>query len=150
MGFSRQEHRSGLSFPFSVDHILSDLSTMTRLGWPYTARLSFTELDKTVVLWSDWLVFCDYGFNVSALWCPLVNLPSYLGFSFLGHGVSLHGYSSKAQSLLLTLNEGYPLMTDPPDRECGVAPLIPPAPAQQLLLGSGVFPLGCCPWPWVW
>ena len=25
------------------------------------------------------------------------HLPSYLGFSYLGRGVSLHGYSSKAQ-----------------------------------------------------
>ena len=31
-------------------------------------------------------------------------LPSYLGFSYLGCGVSLHGRSSKAQLLLLTLN----------------------------------------------
>ena len=22
-------------------------------------------------MWSDWLVFCDYGFSASALWCPL-------------------------------------------------------------------------------
>ena len=22
-------------------------------------------------MWSDWLVFCEYGFSVSALWCPL-------------------------------------------------------------------------------
>ena len=29
-------------------------------------------------------------------------LPSYLGFSYLGRGVSLHGCSSKAQPLLLT------------------------------------------------
>ena len=35
------------------------------------------------------------------------HLPSYLGFSYLGHGVSLHGCSSKAQPLLLTLDEGY-------------------------------------------
>ena len=27
----------------------------------------------------------------------LEHLPSYLGFSYLGHGVSLHGCSSKAQ-----------------------------------------------------
>ena len=32
-----------------------------RLGWPHMAWLSFTELDKTVVLGSDWLVFCDHG-----------------------------------------------------------------------------------------
>ena len=42
-----------------------------RLGWPHTAWLRFIELDKTVVLWSDWLVFCDYGFCESALWCAL-------------------------------------------------------------------------------
>ena len=39
----------------------------------------------------------------------LQHLPSYLGFSYLGRGVSLHGCSSKAQPLLLTLDEGYPL-----------------------------------------
>ena len=37
----------------------------------------------------------------------LEHLPSYLGFSYLGHGVSLHGCSSKVQPLLLTLDEGY-------------------------------------------
>ena len=51
MGFSRQEYWSGLPFPSSVDHVLSELSTMTRLFWvalPGMAH-SFTELDKTVV-----------------------------------------------------------------------------------------------------
>ena len=33
MGFSRQEYWSGLPFPSPVDHILSHLSTMTRLSW---------------------------------------------------------------------------------------------------------------------
>ena len=37
----------------------------------------------------------------------LQHLPSYLGFSYLGRGVSLHGCSSKAQPLLLTLDEGH-------------------------------------------
>ena len=37
----------------------------------------------------------------------LQHLPSYLVFSYLGRGVSLHGCSSKAQPLLLTLDEGY-------------------------------------------
>ena len=46
----------------------------------------------------------------------LQHLPSYLGFSYLGRGVSLHGYSSKVQPLLLTLDKGYPR-----------APLGPPA-----------------------
>ena len=77
-----------------------------------------------------------------ALW---QHLPSYLDFSYLGHGVSLHGCSSKAQLLLLTLDEGYLLMAAPPDLECGVAPLAPPAPMQPSLLGCGVAPLGRCP-----
>ena len=62
---------------------------------------------------------------VSAL---LQHLPSYLGFSYLGRGVSLHGCSSKVQLLLLTLDE-----VVPPDLEHGVAPLGPPAPAQKTL-----------------
>ena len=45
MLFSRQEYWSGFPFPSPVDHILSDLSTMTIcLGWPHTAWLSFIEL----------------------------------------------------------------------------------------------------------
>ena len=39
-------------------------------GWPHTAWLSFIELDKAVVLvWLDWLVFCDYGFSVAVKYC---------------------------------------------------------------------------------
>ena len=70
------------------------------------------------------------------------HLLSYLGFSYLGRGVSLHSYSSKAQPLLLTLEEGYLLTAAPPDLECGVAPLSSTAPAQPPLLGCGVAPLG--------
>ena len=68
------------------------------------------------------------------------HLPSYLGFSYLGRVVSLHGCSSKAQPLLLTLDEGYLLTTTPPDLERGVAPFGPPVPMQRPLLGCGVFP----------
>ena len=68
----------------------------------------------------------------------LQHLSSYLGFSYLGHGVSLNGYSSKVQPLFLTLDEGYLLTAAPPDLERGVAPLLPPAPVQPLLLGPGV------------
>ena len=68
------------------------------------------------------------------------HLPSYLGFSYLGRGVSLHGCSSKAQLLLLTLGEGYLLTAAPPDLEHGVDPLGPPAPTQPPLLGCGVAP----------
>ena len=69
------------------------------------------ELDKAVVLvWLDWLVFCDYGFIVPALWCPLATPTVLLGFlvpwtwaisswllqqsaattPYLGRGVSSH------------------------------------------------------------
>ena len=65
----------------------------------------------------------------------LQHLLSYLVFSYLGRGVSLHGCSSKAQSLLLTLHEGYLLTAAPPDLERGIAPRGPPVPAQPLLLG---------------
>ena len=75
----------------------------------------------------------------------LQHLPSYLGFSYLGWGVYLHGCSSKGKPLLLTLDKGYLLTTAPPDLERGVAPLGPAAPAQPLLLGRGVALLGHCP-----
>ena len=44
----------------------------------------------------------------------LQHLPSYLGFYYLGRGVSLHSCSSKVQPLLLALDEGYLLTAAPP------------------------------------
>ena len=67
----------------------------------------------------------------------LQHLPSYLGFSYLERGVSLHSCSSKTQPLLLPWDEGYLLMAAPPALERGVALLGPPAPAQPPLLGCG-------------
>ena len=76
MRFSRQEYWSGLPFPSPVDHILSELSPMTRLSWVALHGMahsfikldkahSFIELDKAVVhvislvsfLWL-WFSFC--------------------------------------------------------------------------------------------
>ena len=75
-------------------------------------------------------------------------LPSYLVFSYLGSGVSLHGCSSKkAQLLLLTLDEGYLLTAAVPDLQRGIAPLGPPVPAQPPLLW---LLLRRWPWPWAW
>ena len=87
---------------------------------------SFIELDKPVV-------------HVIRLACYLIvvsvcllsdtlsqHLLSYLGFSYLGCGVSLHGCSSKVHPLLLTLDKGYLLTATPPDLERGIAPLGPP------------------------
>ena len=65
-------------------------------------------------MWSDWLVFCDYGFSVSVLWRPLTTptvflgslLPWMWGISswllqqstatapYLGWGVSPHSHPS--------------------------------------------------------
>ena len=68
----------------------------------------------------------------------LQHLPSNLGFSYLGFGVSLHSYSSKVQPLLLTLDERYLLTATTPDLEDGVDPLGLPAPMYPALLGCGV------------
>ena len=109
MGFSRQEYWSGLPFPSPVDHILSHLSTMTRPSWVAPqAWLSFIELDQVVVLvWLYWLVFCDYGFSVSALWCPLATPPILLGFLLPWvWGISSRLLQQMQQPLLLTLDEG--------------------------------------------
>ena len=88
----------------------------------------------------------------------LQHLLSYLSFSYLGHGVFLHGCFSKVQPLLLTLDEGYLLTTTLPDLQRGIAPLGPPVPVQPPLLGLlllaagpglglGVAPQGHHPWP---
>ena len=68
----------------------------------------------------------------------LQHLLSYLGFSYLGRGISLHGCSSKAQPLLLTLDEGYLLTAALPDLQRGIAPLGPPVPME------------IAPWTWGW
>ena len=57
-------------------------------------------------------------------------LPSYLGFPYLGCGISLHGCSSKAQPLLLTLDMGLLLLAATPDLRHRVA-LVKCLPAMQ-------------------
>ena len=51
MGFSKQEYWSDLPFLSPVDHVLSELSTMTRPSWVAVHGMvhSFIELDKAVV-----------------------------------------------------------------------------------------------------
>ena len=80
MGFSRQEYWSCChSILQWITFCQTSPPQPDRLGWPHMARLSFIGLDTSVVLWSDWLVFCDYGFSVSALWCPLATPTVFLG-----------------------------------------------------------------------
>ena len=66
-GFSRQEYWSSLPFPCPLDHVLSELSTMTHLSWVALHGMvhSFTELDKAVILVISlisflWLWFSSY------------------------------------------------------------------------------------------
>ena len=65
-----------------------------------------------------------------------VSLTSDMGYLFTA------APAKRQPMLLLTLDERYLLMATHTDLERGVAPLGPPAPAQQLLLGGGVAPLG--------
>ena len=71
MGFSRQEYWTGLPFNSPVDHVLSEVSTMTCLSWVVLHGMahSFIELDKAVVhvislIHFLWLWF----FILSVLW----------------------------------------------------------------------------------
>ena len=61
-----------------------------------------------------------------------------MGFSYLGHGVTLRSCPSKVQPLLLTLAEVYLLTATTPDLECGVAPLVPHLPMQPPFHGRVV------------
>ena len=72
MGFPRKEYWSGLPLTSPVDHLLSELSTMTCLSWVALHGMahSFIELDKTWAMWSVWLVSYDYGFHSV---CPLMD-----------------------------------------------------------------------------
>ena len=51
IGFSRQEYCGGLPFPSPVDHVWSEVSSMTCLSWVSLHSMThcFTELDKAVV-----------------------------------------------------------------------------------------------------
>ena len=77
MGFSMQEYWSGLPFPSPVDHILSELSTMTCPPWVtlHCMAHSFIELDKAVVHVIRLVAFLWLVFSLSALrWKRIRNL----------------------------------------------------------------------------
>ena len=71
MGFSRQEYWSGLPFTSPVDHIVSELSTMTHPSWVALHDMghSFIELDKAMYGPCDLLVFCGCGCGFQSV-CP--------------------------------------------------------------------------------
>ena len=93
---------------------------MTRPSWVAPqAWLSFIELDKAVCGPCDQIG--QFSVIMVSVCLPsdalLQHLLFHLGFSYLEHGVSLHGCCSKVQPLLLTLVEGYLLTGTPPDLE---------------------------------
>ena len=66
MGFSRQEYWSGLSFPSPVDHVLSELSSMTHPSWVALHGMahSFIEIDKAVVNVISLVSFLQLWFSI--------------------------------------------------------------------------------------
>ena len=121
------------------------------------------ELDTTVVLWSDWLVFCDYGFSVSVLWCPLAIPTILLGFllprtwgissrllqqsaataPYLGRGVPSHGHPSWPWTWSSSSQPSWPRSS----RSLEVGLLLLAAVPD---LGRVVTLLGRRPWAWRW
>ena len=67
LGFSWQEHGSGLPFPDPVDRVLSELFAMTCLSWVALHGMahSFTELCKA--LCHDKAVVCEEVLRLRAL-----------------------------------------------------------------------------------
>ena len=94
-------------------------------------------------MWSDWLVFCDYGFSVSAIWCPLATPTILLGFflpwmwgissrllqqsaataPYLGQEVSPHGCPSWPWTWSSSSWPSFARAAAAPDLGRGVAPL---------------------------
>ena len=100
MGFSRQEYWSGLPFPSPVDHVLSELSTMTCPSWVALHGMahSFIELDKAVVRVIRLASFLWLWFQCV---CPLMSSRNTYHLTWVS----------------LTLDEGYLLLATPPDLE---------------------------------
>ena len=70
MGFSRQEYQSGLPFPSPVDHVLSELSTVTHSSWVALqgAAHSFIEWDCAIGFASGLHFFGSQNSNTRLLW----------------------------------------------------------------------------------
>ena len=60
-------------------HSLLQGTTFCQTSPPWPACFGWTH-EHTLVSWLDWLVFCDYGFSVFALWCPLATPTLLFGF----------------------------------------------------------------------
>ena len=65
--------------PFHTVHGVLKARILKFFAIPFSSgpRSIRTKLSS---VWLDWLVFCEYGFSVSALWCPLATPTVLLGF----------------------------------------------------------------------
>ena len=112
------------------------------------AWLSYIELDKTVALWSDWLVSHDYGFSLSALWCPLTTPTILLGFLlpwtwwylFMAPPAKHSRCSLPWMRGMFSRCPSWPWMWSSSSE--------PSFAGQPLLLAGGVAPFSHRPYPW--
>ena len=149
MGLSRQEYWSGLPFPSPVDHILSDLSTMTLPSWlaRHSMPHSFIELDKAVVhvirlasfLWLWFQSVCPLMPSLSAYCLTWVSLTLDVGYLFMAAPAKCSRCSLpwtwglSSQPPLLTLDMGYVLSATP----------APTATDKQILISISLYPDSC-------
>ena len=101
---------SGLPFPSPADHVLSELSTMTRLSWMALRGMApnFTELHKAVIilvsfLWMWFSFWRLWDIVLASYVCPLmdedkrlVQASCYEGLA-MGKTVSFSGGQGHAQ-----------------------------------------------------
>ena len=160
MGFSRQEYWSGLPFPSPVDHMLSDLSTMTGPSWmAHMAWLSFIELDNAVVcvirlasfLWLWFQCFCLLMPFRSTYHLTWVSLTLDMGYLFTAAPAKhSHCFLPWTRLPLLTLNVEKLLsallhLCSHHYMDVGLLLL-----AATPDLGRGAAPLSRHPWPQAW
>ena len=102
-------------------------------------------------MWSDWLVFHDYGFSVSAPWCPLATPTILLGFLLLWTWGISSGLLQQSAATAPYLGLGHPSWTwtwsSSFQPSCAALALLLLHSAAAPDLGHGVAPLSRCPWP---
>ena len=133
--FSRQEYWNGLPFPFPMDHILSDLSTMTRPSWVAPqAWLGFNRqccgpsvIRLTSFLWVWFQCVCPLMPSCNTYRLTWVSLTLGVGYVFTAA-------PAKCSRCSLPWTRGYLLTAAVPDLQRGIAPLGPPVPAQPPLI----------------
>ena len=106
MGFSRQKYWSGLPFPSSVDHVLSELFTVTRPSWValHSMAHGFIELAKAVIhvmslvsfLWLWFLSVWPLMVSLRGLW----ELPDQRDWLQGNLGLVLMGRAMFSKSLI--------------------------------------------------